>query len=359
MEGLDICVVTFDWESNDAVKKFSSFDKTKSISWSVIELTDYCNFNCKWCFANAASIKRPIHMDIGDVAKVLKTLADAGVTQITYSGGEPTLYPHLKKAISLANDLDMVVHINTNGYLFTKNMGLELKEAGLSQIQTNIDSIHPKKHDETRGRIGSFGRAIEALKNARDAGLTCVSQTVLTKENEGDILKILSLARDLGVQRCRVWDMTPSSGCARKNSQLLPGNYLSILQELSDFAYDAGAKNVEVGDPLFKQHIKTKLHISGGYCVSAASLIIYVSTRGDVYYCSTLKHHMYNIFEKISAGEDVGHTHRASVQQFIKQFNAPDRCHGCESESVCNGGCYSRRDFSGTNTDYWCKKCIN
>jgi MoaA/NifB/PqqE/SkfB family radical SAM enzyme len=46
-------------------------------------------------------------------------------------------------------------------------------------------------------------------ENARDAGIVCVSQTVLTKDNENEIMDIFKFVRGMGVQRCRVWDITP------------------------------------------------------------------------------------------------------------------------------------------------------
>lgn len=50
-----MCVVTFDWTKNDAKEKFRNFERSKSLSWAVVEVTDYCNFSCKWCFANSGS----------------------------------------------------------------------------------------------------------------------------------------------------------------------------------------------------------------------------------------------------------------------------------------------------------------
>ena len=42
-----MCVVTFDWEENDAKEKFKTFHKKKSLSWVVVEVTEACNLNCK------------------------------------------------------------------------------------------------------------------------------------------------------------------------------------------------------------------------------------------------------------------------------------------------------------------------
>jgi len=296
-------------------------------------------------------------MSIKDVERVMNILADVGVSQITYSGGEPTLYPHLKEAVSIARDRSMVVHMNTNGYALTKGMASELKKAGLSQVQINIDSICPEKHDAVRGKSGSFERAIRALENARKVGMTCVSQTVLTKENENEIVEIFKLARSLNLQRCRIWDMTPSPGCARENIHLMPKDYLTVLQKAVDFAYKTGARHAEIGDPMFIPYIKTKLSISGGYCVSAANMIIYISTKGDVYFCCTSRHKMYNIFEEAARGNDIRDSQKGGIKRYLEKFRKPDGCQKCNYENKCKSGCYTRRDFSENNKDYWCRKC--
>ena len=350
-----MCVVTFDWERNNAVRKFKAFNRSGSVSWAILELTEYCNLNCKWCFANASRIKKPMHMPLDDVKRIVDTLAYEGVKQITYSGGEPTLYPYLKEAIAFAKDREMVVHMNTNGYILTRRLAQELKNSGLSQVQINIDSTYPEKHDEIRGRKGSFKRAIKALENARDAGITCVSQTVLTNRNEGEVVDIFRLARSIGVQRCRIWDMTPSEGCAKDNSHLIPKDYISALQRLSDFAYHTGASMVEVGDPVFIPHIRTELEVSGGYCVFAAGLAMYISRRGDVYFCCSSKNKMYNIFDAMKSGDRLSNIHINATRRYLSAFSQSSTCNKCRYSSLCRGGCYTRREFSGNDTDYWCR----
>ena len=192
-----MCVITFDWENTDAKIKFEHFNLNPSVSWAVIELTNYCNFKCKWCYANSGI--NGLHMNRNDVEKLIRNLATYGIKQITFSGGEPLFYAHINEAIKYAKSFDLVIHMNTNGYLFTKELAFELKDAGLSQIQTNVDSLDPKKHDYIRGKEGSFQRAIEALKNARDSGLICVMQTVLTRLNETEIFDIFKFISNTNI----------------------------------------------------------------------------------------------------------------------------------------------------------------
>jgi radical SAM protein with 4Fe4S-binding SPASM domain len=349
-----MCVVTFDWEKNDAIEKFKNFDRKKSVSWVVVEITDSCNFNCKWCFANSMRGKGKSHMKMEDMKRLLRYLSDNGVKQVTFSGGEPTVYPYLKDAIGTAKGLGMVVHMNTNGFLLSKEKAKELHSLGLSQVQINIDSLRSEKHDEVRGMKGSHGKAIEALKNAVGAGITCVSQTVITKENEGEIADIFRFSRSMGIQRCRVWDMTPSEGRAIENENMISNNYLGTLQKLSDFAYSTGAKQVEAGEPLFMPNVTTDLKISGGYCVAAAGLYMTISKSGDVYLCATLRKPLYNIFDRMKEHGDLSEFHKEKARLFVESFKTSESCKECKFIEKCKGGCYTRRKYSQANEDYLC-----
>lgn len=342
-----MCVVTFDWEKNDAKEKFKNFKRRKSLSWAVVEVTEYCNFNCKWCFANAGDNQKPVHMEKEKAFRLIGTLADSGVRQITFSGGEPTVYPHIGDVISKAHERGMVVHMNTNGYLLTRELAERLKEKGLSQVQINIDSLDPKDHDYIRGRQRSHERAIQALQSARAAGLTCVSQTVLTKKNEGEIVDIFKFARSMGLQRCRVWDMTPSDGCAKENIELMPTDYITTLHELSDFAYNTGAQGIEAGEPLFLPNIETELPVSGGFCVAMAGLIINVGATGAVYFCCTDRRPLYNVF---SETEKLKEFHRLKLKEFVHSLTGD--CKDCIMS--CQGGCPTRWQAPMWR-DYWCR----
>jgi radical SAM protein with 4Fe4S-binding SPASM domain len=347
-----MCVVTFDWEHNDAMEKVRNYAINKSMVWAVVEVTDSCNLNCIWCYANSGCKSAPRHMSLGNLKSLIKILADSGIKQITYSGGEPTLYPHIKEGVRIAKDCGMVVHMNTNGFVLVKSFAKELKRAGLSQIQTNIDSLDREKHDYIRGRKGSFDRAVRALKNGREAGLTCTSQTVLTKKNENEIIDIFRFARSLSLQRCRVWDMMPAEGCGLKNSDMRPTNYLKTLYELTQFAESTGGKHIESGEPFFPLNHKTGIKVSNISCVAMHGLLINISYTGDVYYCVTQRKSMLNVFTE-SEG-DLKESYRTKLKAFLNSIRLPEKCLNCQLVEKCRGGCYTRCMHTENKADYWC-----
>ncbi len=336
-----MCVVTFDWAENDAVEKVRSFHARKGLAWAIIEVTDACNLNCIWCYANAgfASRRPKNHMNPERLGGLLKRLADAGVRQVTVSGGEPTVYPHIADTIRTAKDLGFVVHMNTNGVLFTKSMASELRRAGLSQIQTNIDSICPERHDRIRGLHGSFESGVRALRNAIESGMTAVSQTVLTRMNEDEIFSIFAFARGLGVHRCRVWDMTPSDGTARSNMHLSPSNYVKTLESLYEFGMSTGLRSIESGESLFPLDRKLGVPVTGGFCVSRFGACTTVGPDGSVFYCATHRKKLYNAFDVDGSLDDF---HKLKLSEYVSAMSVPEPCSECSFVGRCAGGCIVR-----------------
>lgn len=360
-----MCSVTFDWRENDAMRKVEKFEKTMKenrgdLLWATVEFTELCNHRCIYCYENAGPRKNYRIMEKEKMEKLMNYFGEQKLKQLTCSGGEPLMYPMIKEAVRLARENGMVVHMITNGYFLTKERARELFQAGLSQVQINIDSIHPEKHDRIRGKKGSFRRATRALKNAREAGMTCVTQTVLLKENEQEIIDIFKLARKIGVERCRVWDIVPSEGRAWENMKLRPSsNYVETLKKITDFACNTGAVNIESGDPLFHNGIEKRLPITGGYCPYSIGLLANYSVGGDSYFCCTNRAKpMYNVFNAMKNGENLKIVHSRALMEFLREiqyFNLPDECRECSFFGNCKGGCFMRRRFAGYEKDYWCK----
>ncbi|MBU0471458.1 MAG: radical SAM protein [Nanoarchaeota archaeon] len=343
-------MVTFEWDNCDAREKVRKFEMTNSLSWVVLELTSLCNFNCVWCYANSNTHGR--HMSKKDSKRIIRLLADNEIRQITYSGGEPLMYPYIKDVVREAHEYGMIVHMNTNGYFLTKKIAEELRRLGLSQVQIDIDSLKSETHDRIRGKSNSFYKAVNALKNAKEVGITCVCQTVLTKINEKEVLDIFKFARSLGIQRCRVSDMI-HEGRAIEKSDMRPTDYMKTLQSLSGFSHNTGVKSIECGDPIFPLNYKDETEITGGFCPATKGMFTLISNYGSVYFCGVYRKLLYNIFNLIERGENLKEFHKMRLEKFLES-NIPSKCGGCRHYEICRGGCPARRDCEKDIVDYWC-----
>jgi MoaA/NifB/PqqE/SkfB family radical SAM enzyme len=61
--------------------------------------------------------------------------------------------------------------ISTNGTLITPEVARLLAEAGIGYVGVSLDAAAPERHDAFRGVTGAHARALQGLKNARDAAL--------------------------------------------------------------------------------------------------------------------------------------------------------------------------------------------
>jgi MoaA/NifB/PqqE/SkfB family radical SAM enzyme len=93
------------------------------------------------------------------------------------------LFPELDDIIGALQPDKFHLSMSTNGVLLNKKMARHLKEAGLDRVKISLDSIDPALHEQNRNKKGIYNKAYDALFNAKEAGLSVVLQTVLTRQN--------------------------------------------------------------------------------------------------------------------------------------------------------------------------------
>lgn len=84
----------------------------------LVDVTTKCNMSCGHCIRDFGNGKRGHHMTWETFEAALPVFQDysSGYDEgITLSGGEPTLWPHLRKAVEAMLMRDIQVHIVTNG----------------------------------------------------------------------------------------------------------------------------------------------------------------------------------------------------------------------------------------------------
>ena len=107
----------------------------KTISFKVIDwaVTDRCNCNCLHCFHAADNDIRRDEFSREEASSFLKDAADCGIRTIRITGGEPTLYPHLRSVIQEIRERGMELgDLVTNGALMD------------GSLASFIHELHPK-----------------------------------------------------------------------------------------------------------------------------------------------------------------------------------------------------------------------
>ncbi|HPD76027.1 MAG TPA: radical SAM protein, partial [Methanoregulaceae archaeon] len=161
-----------------------------------IDLTNRCNLNCDFCFANARAcgfIYEPSFDDVVRMLTLLRSERPIPTPAVQFSGGEPTLREDLVAIIKKAKALGFPqVQIATNGVRISEEPDFvkELKESGLNTIYLHFDGVSPV----TNPFLKRHQKAIENLKSVR---LGCVLvPTIIKGRNDHELGDIIRFAAE-------------------------------------------------------------------------------------------------------------------------------------------------------------------
>ena len=164
-----------------------------------IKPTLCCVANCLHCNPRSKKFSGKRLLTLNEYDELFKKLHQMGTEGICISGGEPLLYKDIVPLVRLITKNKMKASLNTNGWLLTKNMFIELMNAGLLAINVSIDSPFAEIHDGLRNLNGLFDKTIFQLRECKKLNIPFVLniRMVLSKYNFKDIDKMIDLARSL------------------------------------------------------------------------------------------------------------------------------------------------------------------
>lgn len=187
----------------------------------ILRVTDKCNQKCLFC---NFSEKLPFLSLVNLKCKIDK-LIESGVEEIIFSGGEPTIYPHILSGIQYAKKKGIKhIEIQSNG-LFLANLlrVKKYKEIGLDLAFLSILSHKPAIHDYLTQIPGSFSKIIQAVKNLLSVKIRTRINIVINKKNYQHLLSLTQFIH-LNFKDIESIDFSfiVSQGQALKNSFLVP-----------------------------------------------------------------------------------------------------------------------------------------
>ncbi|MFW9882000.1 MAG: radical SAM protein, partial [Candidatus Thorarchaeota archaeon] len=171
------------------------------VFWSV---TQRCNLNCTHCYVDQDLNE----MSYDEACGIIDQLSEAKNFILIFFGGEALLRNDIFDLMRYASNKNVNVALASNGTLIDEEKAKKLKEIGVGYVQVSIDGLKDV-HEQIRG-IGTFEKAISAIKNCLNEGLyTCIGTTI-TNQNVHQIYGLVDLAKYLKVQKLEIVDFVPS-----------------------------------------------------------------------------------------------------------------------------------------------------
>lgn len=168
-----------------------------------LAITKECPFNCIHCSARGREETQ--ELTTREWIKTIKELQDMGTSIIGITGGEPMVRKDLPEIIEAIDERSI-------SYLYTTGVGLSLEKAkflkgkGLFGVGISLDSYIEAEHNQVRGNAKAYQIALQAIKNASQAGLYTMVQKVVFKQDvdEGKLMELFKLTKTNGAHEVRL-----------------------------------------------------------------------------------------------------------------------------------------------------------
>jgi Y-X(10)_GDL-associated radical SAM protein len=314
----------------------------------VWEITLACNLKCQHCGSRAGR-PRPNELTTEECIEVVDQLARLGTREISLIGGEAYLRRDWTEIVRAIRGHGIYCAMQSGARNLTPARIAEAVEAGLQGLGVSIDGL-PELHDEIRGVPGSYEMAIQALKNAKAAGLRTGVNTQIGARSMDQLPAIMDRILAAGATHWQL-QLTVAMGNAVDNDALLLQPYqlldlMPLLARLYHEGMDRGllmipGNNVGYFGPyehLWRGAGQEYAHWTG---CSAGQTVIGLESDGTVKGCPSLATVGYaggNIRDLTL--EEIWNS--SAAIHFGRLRSVEDlwgHCRTCYYAEVCRGGC--------------------
>jgi len=181
-----------------------------------------CNNRCLFC----AQGDRRDACAVVPFDDLLRRLAEVRRTtsSLVLTGGEPTVHRRIVALVEAAARLGFdPIQLQTNGRLLAYPRVLDaLVTAGLTEVSPSLHGSSPGVHDALTRAPGSWEQSVDGIRNALASGLPVVTNSVITRDNTGDLPELVALLARLGVRRAQLAFVHPVGTAAQEFDRVVP-----------------------------------------------------------------------------------------------------------------------------------------
>ena len=312
------------------------------------EATQACDLACVHCRASAQPERNPEELTTEQGYRLLDQIKSFGDPLMVFTGGDPLKRPDLFDLIRYSVKIGLKTNVTPSATpLLTGDAIDRFKKAGVARMAISVDGYDAASHDDFRGIPGTFDRAMEALRHARDIGLDTQFQTTVTRRNMDHLPEIAEIVKEM---RSRMWSLffLIVTGRALENDDLLPEEYEKVFEFMYDLSKTApfGIKTTEAMH--YRRYVAQRMKAEHGDQRSASAKevafrtagvsdgkgFVFVSHKGEIYPSGFLPVTGGNVLH-----ESLPEVYRNSdLFKTLRDTSArAGKCGVCEYQKICGG----------------------
>lgn len=163
------------------------------------ELLPVCNMSCRMCYVRMTREEqeaiKPLY-SADDWLELAEKLKDKGMVYLLLTGGEPFLYPEIRRLLEELQKMGLIISINSNGTLIDESVLVWLKENPPSRVNITLYGASDETYERLCGNPRGFSQVTKAIHLLKEAGITVKLNCSVTPYNVGDLEEIFAFATE-------------------------------------------------------------------------------------------------------------------------------------------------------------------
>jgi MoaA/NifB/PqqE/SkfB family radical SAM enzyme len=270
------------------------------------EIENKCLLKCKHCSSYATDVGDNMEYSIEDILYFLSLLDEKKEKEIFLTGGEPLLHPQIIEIIKIIKQKipNTKIGLFTSGIIeekeklcpLSQKTAKELAEVGLERCYFSIYSDCKNQHDWMTGCNGSFECTKDTIRLLEENGIEVRFNTVVTAFNLDRLKNIIEMAKEWKISEVRFLKLI-CHGRARDSWTQIgvdEKKYRSLIQNIVK-----REKNIVITASGIEDVIPCRKFCGIGEC-PAGKQLWYITYRGEIYPCASVKNNSSFFLGKIS-----------------------------------------------------------
>ena len=270
------------------------------------EITRRCNLTCIQCL-NSSGQSLLDELTLEYQLKIIDDLANSGVQEIRFTGGEPLTDRNWRNLFQQCKDHGLHLSVGSNATLMTREVIQDMANIGVNSVITSLDGLKAT-HEMIRG-LNSWDKTLNAIHFLKEFGIDVRVNFVLMRNNLHEVYDLSEqlLKEDIPVFIRRY---IPSGRAAGNFEHILTKDeYSTLEQSLEPLILQYGSKLR--GHYINEGHVKTRIQLPfQRKTCSAAHRGMVILPNGKLSTCGFLA----------ALGEGVGNLKKSSFAEIWKQM---------------------------------------
>lgn len=177
-----------------------------------LELTHRCNFRCRMCYIRMTDAEAAPYGRMRTLEEWLdmgRQLYDAGVLNLTLTGGECTLYPDFVPLYERLSRMGFRITVMSNGGAWTDAVRDVFRRYPPCTVGITLYGGSSETYAAVTGDPGGFDRAVESIRFLQDLGIPVGVTFTVVRQNVLDYPRVGKLCQSLGLAFALITDITP------------------------------------------------------------------------------------------------------------------------------------------------------